>query len=149
MAGTPSLCVHDVTSLEFTGESYGARLWFGAVTQRFRRYLYGQRGRHGSIDLAINGAEGLQPQGLSTVLRCSRNRSRAGPQRRGPSCLGIREAGKACRGVAALSGVHLLQRIVPEGIAPHRSRCPAGRAFAELHGDVAGGGGISDRKSTR
>ena len=40
--------------------------------------------------------------------------------------------------MAALSGVYLLQRVVPPGLAPHRPRCAARRALAQLHRDVAG-----------
>ena len=34
-----------------------------------RRDVHSKRGRHGTVDLAMHGAEGLQPQRLSAVLR--------------------------------------------------------------------------------
>jgi hypothetical protein len=58
--------------------------------------------------------------------------------RRGPGRLGLSRRKKTGRRLDALSGVHLLQRVVHSRIAPHRSRCAAGRADLELHRDADG-----------
>ena len=66
--------------------------------------------------------------------------------RRGAGCFGVREEGKAGRGVDALSGVHLLQRVVHPLVAPDRGGRAAGRALAELHRDADGGVAASRRR---
>ena len=53
-----------------------------------------------------------------------------GSNRRRPGCLRLREERKTGRRLDALSGVHLLQRVVHPRIAPHRGRCAARRAVA-------------------
>ena len=132
---------------KFIGEPHGALSGLASAPPGgSRRCLHEQRGRHGSIYLAIDGAEGLQPQRFLTVLRCGRNRGWIQPGRCGPSCVSVREAGEASGGLAAFSGVHLLQRVIPEGVASRGSGCVAGRAFAQLHRDSAGGGGFQAEK---
>src|ERR1017187_9338847 len=67
-----------------------------------------ERGKYGTVHLAVDGAEGLQSQRFSTILRRSRDGGRIRPNRRCTGRFGFREERQAGGGLDALSGVHLL-----------------------------------------
>ena len=88
--------------------------------------------------MEFDGAEGLQPQRLLTVLRRGRDGSRIRSNRSCAGCLCVREERKARSGLDAFSGVHLLQRVVHTRVPSDCVGCAAGRFIAELLGDIDG-----------